>query len=67
MLQASDATALWHGHRLWLMDGTSLSQRYLWSEAIDQLLAAEEPSTSASPTVVYPLTDHLGTARDLAT
>jgi hypothetical protein len=25
MLQASDATSLWHGHRLWLMDGTGLS------------------------------------------
>lgn len=48
-------------------DASDLSQRYLWSEAIDQLLAAEEPSTSAAPTVVYPLTDHLGTARDLAT
>lgn len=47
--------------------GSDLAQRYVWDEAIDHLLAAEETGTlSASGMVVWPLTDHLGTTRDLA-
>jgi RHS repeat-associated protein len=47
---------------------TDLSQRYLWSPAaIDQILAVEEvDSLLSAGDVIWPLTDHLGTPRDLA-
>ena len=54
---------------------TDLSHRYLWGPAVDQLLADEQlsPQTSgqgynvSTPgTVVWPLTDNVGTVRDLA-
>jgi RHS repeat-associated protein len=49
--------------------GSDLSHRYFWNPAaIDQLLADETvTSLSSEGTVLYPLGDHLGTLRDLAT
>jgi RHS repeat-associated protein len=46
----------------------SLSHRYVWNPAdVDQLLADEAvTSLSSAGTVQYPLGDHLGTLRDLA-
>jgi RHS repeat-associated protein len=43
----------------------TLTHRYLWDNAIDQLLADEQVSSTSSPgNVIWPLTDHLGTVRD---
>jgi RHS repeat-associated protein len=49
-------------------DATDLSQRYLSNPAaIDQILAVEEvDSLLSAGDVTWPLTDHLGTPRDLA-
>jgi len=51
----------------------NLSHRYLWADAVDQLLADEQLQATASGydlsspgTVLLPLTDQLGTVRDLA-
>ena len=57
------------------MTNANLSHRYLWGPAVDQLLSDEQiaPSSSgqgynvsAPGTVVWPLTDNVGTVRDLA-
>ncbi len=41
--------------------------RYLWGANVDQLLADEQISTIGSVSEVYwPMTDHLGTVRDIA-
>jgi hypothetical protein len=48
---------------------SNLTHRYLWNPlAVDQLLSDEAVSNLTSPgNVQYPLADHLGTLRDLAT
>jgi RHS repeat-associated protein len=48
---------------------SNLSHRYFWNPAaVDQLLADETvTSLSSAGSIVYPLADHLGTIRDLAT
>lgn len=47
---------------------SDLSHRYLWGPAVDQLLADEHVGSLQTPGgVVWPLTDQLGTVRDLAT
>jgi len=44
-----------------------LTHRYLWGPAVDQILADEEINDLATEgTILWPLTDHLGTVRDLA-
>ena len=44
-----------------------VTNRYLWGPVVDQILADEQVTTVASAgDVIWPLTDHLGTARDLA-
>jgi RHS repeat-associated protein len=49
-------------------DGNDLVNRYVWSYQVDQLLAVEQVTSLASAgTVIYALTDHLDTTRDLAT
>lgn len=49
-------------------DDSDLTHRYLWGPAVDQILADEQTSSLGSAgSVVWPLTDHLGTARNLAT
>ena len=57
------------------MTGTDLSHRYLWGPAVDQLLSDEQIAplssgqgynVSTPGTVVWPLTDNVGTVRDLA-
>ncbi len=46
---------------------TDVSHRYLWSNSVDELLAAEDVTTvSSGGNVLWPLGDHLGTLRDIA-
>lgn len=46
---------------------TDLIDRYLWGRAVDQILADEQPtSLSTAGNIIWPLTNHLGTTRDLA-
>jgi RHS repeat-associated protein len=40
--------------------------RYLWGAAVDQILADETVDDGGAEDVLWPLTDHLGTVRDLA-
>jgi len=51
-------------------DGTAaadLSQRYLWANAVDQIMADEQVTDLVTEgDVLWPLTDNLGTIRDLA-
>jgi RHS repeat-associated protein len=69
---AVDTYFSWFEGQLTLQfEGTTasdLGQRYFWNPAaVDQILASEDVSSLASPgEVLYPLTDHLGTTRDLA-
>ena len=49
------------------MTAADLSHRYLWGPAVDQLLSDEQVSSVSEPgTLVLPLTDNVGTVRDLA-
>jgi RHS repeat-associated protein len=60
---ATDSYYSWESGQIILeFDGTDLSHRYLYGPAVDQLLADE----NALGDVLYPLADHLNTARDLA-
>ena len=44
----------------------NLSNRYLWGPAVDQILAGEQVTDPTEPgNVLLPLTDNLGTVRDL--
>jgi RHS repeat-associated protein len=69
---AVDTYFSWFEGQLTLQfDGTAasdLGHRYFWNPAaVDQILAAEDVTSLTSPgEVLYPLTDHLGTTRDLA-
>jgi RHS repeat-associated protein len=55
---------------LFQFDGAAasdLTNRYLWGPNVDQILADEAvTSLGSAGTVTWPLTDHLGTPRDLA-
>lgn len=42
-----------------------LANRYLHGPQVDQVLADEQLTGSGAPNVVWPLSDHLGTVRDL--
>jgi RHS repeat-associated protein len=45
---------------------SDLTNRYLWGPMVDQILADEQvTSLSAAGNVIWPLTDHLNTTRDL--
>jgi RHS repeat-associated protein len=45
---------------------SNLSHRYLWSNSIDEIFADEQlTSVSVPGNVLYPLSDHLGTPRDI--
>ena len=49
------------------MTVADLSHRYLWGPATDQLLSDEQVTSISEPgTLVLPLTDNVGTVRDLA-
>jgi len=43
-----------------------LSHRYLWGQAVDQILADETVDDGGAEDVLWALTDHLNTVRDLA-
>jgi RHS repeat-associated protein len=46
---------------------TSLTDRYLWGPAVDQILADEQvTSPSQAGTVLWPLSDNAGSVRDIA-
>jgi RHS repeat-associated protein len=46
---------------------SDLSHRYLWGPAVDQILADESvASLTSAGDILWPLTDHLNTTRDLA-
>ncbi len=46
---------------------SNLSHRYAWGPTVDQILADEQvTSLGTAGTVLWPLTDHLNTVRDLA-
>ncbi|MHB1037230.1 MAG: RHS repeat-associated core domain-containing protein [Pirellulales bacterium] len=45
---------------------SDLRHRYLWGPAVDQILADESVGGGLAEDVLWPLTDHLGTVRDLA-
>ena len=45
---------------------TDLAHRYLWGPAVDQLLAEETVDDGGSEDVLWALTDHLNSVRDLA-
>jgi RHS repeat-associated protein len=46
---------------------SDLTHRYLWSDRVDQILASEDvTSLTTAGNTLWPLTDHLGTTRDLA-
>ncbi len=46
---------------------SDLTNRYLWGPSVDQIMASEEvTSLGSAGNVLWPLTDHLGTTRDLA-
>jgi len=48
------------------LTAADISHRYLWGNAVDQILADEQVvSPSTSGTMLWPLTDHLNTVRDL--
>jgi RHS repeat-associated protein len=50
------------------LDATgTVTNRYLWGPAVDQILADEQITDSTVPgNILWPLTDHLNTVRDLA-
>ncbi len=48
------------------VQASDLSHRYLWGPAVDQILADETVGDGGSDDVLWPLTDHQGTVRDLA-
>jgi|GEM_PF-1725848 len=58
------------GHVVLQFDGGSasdLTNRYVWGPMVDQILADEQlTSPSSAGNVIWPLTDHLNTVRDLA-
>jgi RHS repeat-associated protein len=69
---AEDTFFVYDGNQVALQfdgtEATDLSHRYLWGPAVDQILADEEITSPSIPgEVLWPLTDQLGTVRDLAT
>ncbi|MCL4695266.1 MAG: RHS repeat-associated core domain-containing protein [Candidatus Hydrogenedentes bacterium] len=48
------------------MQGGHLRERYLWGPAVDQILAEEAVNGGSAEHVLWTLTDHLNTVRDLA-
>ncbi|MCR4415477.1 MAG: hypothetical protein NUV77_23960, partial [Thermoguttaceae bacterium] len=44
----------------------NVMHRYLWGPAVDQILADEQLQADGTSDMLWPLTDHLGTVRDLA-
>jgi len=49
-----------------ITESPELAKRYLWGPAVDQLLAQEDATGLGTPAdVTWPLTDHLGTVRDV--
>jgi RHS repeat-associated protein len=65
---AVDTFFSWQGNQIALQfSGGSLTHRYLYGPVVDQLLADETvTSLSSAGSIVWPLSDHLGTVADLA-
>jgi RHS repeat-associated protein len=66
--EASDTHFVYQGNQIVLqIDGEGqVTNRYLWGPAVDQILADEQVQPDGSSEVLWPLTDHLNTVRDLA-
>ena len=66
-----DATStyfVYDGNQIVLQIGAEgqVTNRYLWGPAVDQILADEQVQFDGSSAVLWTLTDHLNTVRDLA-
>ena len=47
------------------LTSADLKNRYLWGPSVDQILSDEQVTGPAEGEVLWPLTDHLGTVRDV--
>ena len=70
--EADDTYYVYEGSQIALQfngsESSDLSHRYLWGTAVDQVLADEQvTSLETAGDILWPLTDNLGTVRDLAT
>ena len=66
--EATTTHFVYQGNQIILQaDGEgAVTNRYLWGPAVDQILADEQLSADGMSEVVWTLTDHLNTVRDLA-
>jgi RHS repeat-associated protein len=66
--EASETHFVYQGNQIVLqIDGEGeVTNRYLWGPAVDQILADEQVGPDGSSEVLWTLTDHLNTVRDLA-
>ena len=66
--EATDTHFVYQGNQIILqIDGEGeVTNRYLWGPAVDQILADEQVQPDGSSEVLWTLTDHLNTVRDLA-
>ncbi len=66
--EAVETHFVYQGNQIVLQtDGAGeVTNRYLWGPAVDQILADEQVQVDGSSEVLWPLTDHLNTVRDLA-
>ena len=66
--EAVDTYFVYQGNQIILqVDGEgAVTNRYLWGPAVDQILADEQVAADGTSEVLWTLTDHLNTVRDLA-
>ena len=67
LVPAGAGSGLKVGQIILHLDGSGrVTNRYLWGPAVDQILADEQLEPDGGTTVLWTLTDHLNTVRDLA-
>jgi len=67
LVPAGAGSGLKVGQIILHLDGSGrVTNRYLWGPAVDQILADEQLESDGATTVLWTLTDHLNTVRDLA-
>ncbi len=66
--EATSTHFVYDGNQIILQIGAEgqVTNRYLWGPAVDQILADEQVQFDGSSAVLWTLTDHLNTVRDLA-
>ncbi|MGI6417849.1 MAG: RHS repeat-associated core domain-containing protein [Thermoguttaceae bacterium] len=66
--EATSTYFVYDGNQIILQIGAEgqVTNRYLWGPAVDQILADEQVQFDGSSAVLWTLTDHLNTVRDLA-